>query len=177
MRLALHPKNCCSFFMRGSTYFQLNILSAHFLSIAFGSPTALLNCILFVTLSPNWQCRNTGYKILKKRVVLPCMSLGFTLLENRLLHRKFPDNPISFLASAEMAGDPAVTCLNSSKSTLYDWILWAFSPSKAQAKGYPDVQLAFSPDHAFLRVSFLIPVPFAIYICWEFSKSSSSGFF
>ena len=72
--------------------------------------------------------------------------------------------------------DPWVINLISSESTICNWVLWFFDPSKTLTTFYPYMSLTLSPEHVFLTEfpNFYI---FSTYIGWWFPKSSSSGFF
>lgn len=50
------------------------------------------------------------------------------------------------------------------------------TPNCVSTKDCPVTPLAYSPEHTFLTIHFLILVSFAIWIEWKFSKSSYSSF-
>ena len=141
--LVLYSKNHYSFFIKDSMYFQLNISCLCNLKVHsfFEIPLSLFfssYCQYF-----NW------FLILEKPVVLSCIYLGFSLLENRVLWRWGYPWKIYNLSSTETTEGIHNPMSNLSKSSLCKWTYQGFNPSKALTKGYLDTKLTFSQEPLF----------------------------
>ena len=123
------------------------VLSTCFLPIELWRPYSFLSFFPPAPFITNWQyCY--WYEILKMR-----------------------DNLISWLL-LRYSGDLWVTHLIFSKSLLCDWMLWPFDLSEVLKKDCPAMPSVFTVKHAFLTVKLLIVMPLAVWIGWEFPKSS-----